>query len=83
MKRNIKGGGIMREYTVYFSREMHGYKTFKADSDEKAEEVIADMENNGKFPDDFDSVKDQGWIFVDYDVEVSGKELISYKGGDR
>ena len=62
---------------------MHGYKTIKADSDKKSEGIIEYMDNNGKFPDDFDSVKDQGWIFVDYDVEVSGKELVSYKGGDK
>jgi len=59
----------MNKYTVYFSREMFGYKTFKAINDEKAEEIIENMEMSGHFPDDLDSVKDEGWIFVDYDKE--------------
>ncbi|MBU0962273.1 MAG: hypothetical protein KKD48_00010 [Nanoarchaeota archaeon] len=59
----------MKKYTVYFSRDMYGYKTFKAENDEKAEEIVEDLEINGNFPDDFDHVKDEGWIFVDWDRE--------------
>ena len=59
----------MKEYTVYYSRAMYGYKTFNAKDDEQADDIIEDMELNGNFPDDFDRVKDEGWEFVDYDKE--------------
>ena len=59
----------MPKYTVYFTKEIYGYKTFKAKDDEKAEEIIEDMEINGNFPDDFDSVKSEGFLFVDWDKE--------------
>jgi len=62
----------MNKYTVYFSREMYGYKEFEAENDEKAEDIVEDMEINGNFPDDFDRVKDEGWIFVDLDRHKGG-----------
>ena len=59
----------MPKYTVYFSREQYGYKTFTAEDDEQADDIVEDMERNGNFPDDFDSVKDEGWVYVDRDKE--------------
>jgi len=59
----------MNKYTVYYSREMFGYKEFEAEDDDKADDIIEDMEMNGHFPDDFDHVKDEGWVCVDYDKE--------------
>ena len=59
----------MAKYIVYYSREMYGYKEFEAKDDKEAEDKIEDMEMNGNFPKDFDSVKDEGWVFVDYDKE--------------
>jgi len=50
----------MPKYIVYFSREQYGYKEFEAKNNEHTEEIIEDMELNGKFPDIFDSVKDEG-----------------------
>ncbi len=64
----------MPKYTVYFSREMFGYKEFEAENDEKAEDIIDNMEDSGHFPRDFDHVRDEGWIFVDYDKHKGGEE---------
>ena len=52
----------MNKYVVYFTKEQYGYKTFEAKNDKQAEEIIEDMELNGKFPDDLDSIKDEGWV---------------------
>ena len=59
----------MKKYTVYFSRNMYGYKTFEAENIGKAEEIIEDLEINGNFPDDLDFIKDEGWEYVDMDSE--------------
>ena len=69
----------MRKYTVYFDRQQYGYVTFEAEDRKEAEEIIENMETHGKFPRDFDHVKDEGWCLIDYDED--GNE--GYKEGVR
>jgi pentatricopeptide repeat protein len=52
----------MAKYIVYFSHEEFGYKEFEAKDIEEADEIVERMESEGHFPDDFDRVKDEGWV---------------------
>jgi len=53
------------KFRAYFTHEEYGYKEFEAKDMEEANKFMEKFQSEAKFPDDFDSVKNEGWIMAD------------------
>ena len=50
---------------AYFTHEEYGYYEFEAKDKDEADELMEKFQCEANFPDDLDSVKNDGWVIVD------------------
>ena len=59
----------MAKYMAYFSKEVYGYKEFEAKNNTEMIDKLEEFEAHGNFDKDLDHIKDNGWIFEEYEEE--------------
>jgi len=57
------------KFIAYFTHEEYGYKEFEAKDQEEADQKMGKLQSEGNFPDDFDRVKNEGWVMADLEVQ--------------